>query len=691
MCSESSILFYIYPKSTNALALISAGIFFTNFASKDFRDFRKRALELHELRKDYQEQVTEMHEQKRVLKRIQINETHEEKDRVFKRIKRDEGDTSLDRNYSASFSEANVSKIPATDTFVRINKNFLEMQQERHSQWLFGGLAELIHNSYDHGKATKVQIKVFYDNFQKENVLEICDNGDGMLEDVVSTQLFSFGKEYDRSQRTEDSGIGQYGIGFKQGSIRVASTVVVISKQADAGTVSVGIICNRPYEEHEQMFVFNHATVSVPGYRGKDAQEQIKYDKVADLVQKWSFLTRERLASEVETRWGDGQSGTAVFLQHWREGSDKLVIDEENNDLKLIDKLTDKSFRQSSRHGNVEEDNEVEMDCSLREYLSLMFYTPSMEISVLGKKIKCVKWESRMEDMKTQIIVKGKNNLRGITAMVGTVPSYARKKLGGVMIYSSGCLIRGFERQSIGINSCARGWGIIAVVHLPTDNKDQIWGLKPQQHKQDMKPTTEYQNILKSIKMIFEKYEQLGLNNRLIKTEEHRETLSSTRTEWIQCDQCNKWRVVSKEVVQNHMEGAFYCHSEDSPVMKSFLAKGTPMELARNLAHAEPEEREHDNDMVTRVTASDEVLSTDEKDVKQAIESLKAAASTFKDKKKRLPKMLKKLSDLSEMTKIERQGSKYIKEVSTLLEKLLKKNSLKEPAQFLYDWVLNNT
>jgi hypothetical protein len=55
---------------------------------------------------------------------------------------------------------------------------------------------------------------------------------------------------------------GQYGVGFKQGSMRVASTVVILTKHKDE--ISIGIICNRPFEEREEMFVFKHATLLYP-------------------------------------------------------------------------------------------------------------------------------------------------------------------------------------------------------------------------------------------------------------------------------------------------------------------------------------------------------------------------------------------------------------------------------------------
>jgi hypothetical protein len=78
-------------------------------------------------------------------------------------------------------------------------------------------------------------------------------------------------------------------------------------------------------------------------------------------------------------------------------------------------------------------------------------------------------------------IMKPQQKNRGITVTFGRIPAYERRKIGGAMIYADGCLIRGFERQQIGITSSADSWGVVAIIHLPTDSKEHKYGLKPQQ------------------------------------------------------------------------------------------------------------------------------------------------------------------------------------------------------------------
>jgi len=55
-----------------------------------------------------------------------IESNSEKEESAHKRMKIGEEDISLDGNYSASLIESNSPIIPTTDTFVRINKKFLE-------------------------------------------------------------------------------------------------------------------------------------------------------------------------------------------------------------------------------------------------------------------------------------------------------------------------------------------------------------------------------------------------------------------------------------------------------------------------------------------------------------------------------------------------------------------------------------
>jgi hypothetical protein len=182
----------------------------------------------------------------------------------------------------------------------------LTLQHQKHSEWLFGGIAELVHNASDAG-ATQLNISHFYDDVHKEDVLEILDNGDGMTPDVVKNKLLSFGGDYDPGNR-DLARIGCYGVGFKQGTMRVGSTAVFITKSVKTGTISLGILCNRPFEERNDYFVYQHATLMYPSCRvSKEYSSEDEYESTAKMMADWSFLNREQISLVINARFSAGK------------------------------------------------------------------------------------------------------------------------------------------------------------------------------------------------------------------------------------------------------------------------------------------------------------------------------------------------------------------------------------------------
>ncbi|CAM9500903.1 unnamed protein product, partial [Hapterophycus canaliculatus] len=88
--------------------------------------------------------------------------------------------------------------------------------------WVFGAIAELIHNSYDAG-ATEVRVSIDHLGPEKTTNFVVVDNGSGMTHREV-TQLFQLGKESEYDRR-----IGCNGVGFKQGVLRLGDNAVVIT------------------------------------------------------------------------------------------------------------------------------------------------------------------------------------------------------------------------------------------------------------------------------------------------------------------------------------------------------------------------------------------------------------------------------------------------------------------------------
>jgi hypothetical protein len=109
-----------------------------------------------------------------------------------------------------------------------------------------------------------------------------------------------------------------------------------------------------------------------------------------------------------------------------------------------------------------------------------------------------------------------------------------------------------------------------------------------------MKSTPQYMGVLKTLAASFRAYESRHLVRQ---TKERDFSQCDLTTEWVQCDQCKKWRVCSKKIVDSYgTELAFYCHSKDSPVMIRLLAAKVPVAQARRQSHEEAEDVMHADD-----------------------------------------------------------------------------------------------
>ena len=146
--------------------------------------------------------------------------------------------------------------------------NFLQIQKQNH-RWLNGAVAELIHNSAD---ADAKSLSITFE--QNENAklawtedrgadrVRLQDDGNGMAHEDINRMLM-FGKsgQADDDAAAHDSAgaavrsgkkkIGKYGIGFKQGAMRIAKSAVIISRSKEHTTTSYGLLSNIPFE-HER-------------------------------------------------------------------------------------------------------------------------------------------------------------------------------------------------------------------------------------------------------------------------------------------------------------------------------------------------------------------------------------------------------------------------------------------------------
>ena len=523
---------------------------------------------------------------------------------------------------------------------IKVANNFLTLQSQKHANWLFGGLAELIHNASDAG-ATKISLNYFQDiAHENDHVLEICDNGSGMSPTIVQNILLSFGRDYNPNERDIDR-IGCYGVGFKQGSIRIGSTVIFVTKDIATQTITLGILCNKPYEESNEMFIYESATISYPSYRVSEKYcTENQYEKTTKLISKYSFLNRENISSLIQKHFpfseGKESSGTLIFIQHWRKGFDCLEYDSEENDFRLYSNLHSyDSFRNTSRHDKqrslfrqtchdaIDRSETIWMDCSLKEYLKYIFYSTPMTISLCSEIIPTISIENELTEIQSfPQLLPSINGMSPISGFIGKSLKWEQQKCGGAMLYASNCLIRSFVRNEIGLHNPSDGWGVVLIVNIPVGIAiGQGSGINTTQDKQNFEGNSIYIQLLHRIGHEYRKYLQqmeFPIERISAMTEARDERSAPMRNHWIQCEQCGKWRRVSKDVEKKFRGNmAFYCFHQFSPIMIKIMSQhgNVNNERTRRLACEVTQEDYSDEVTQSMTTGYEEIV--DEREVNQ--------------------------------------------------------------------------
>jgi hypothetical protein len=113
------------------------------------------------------------------------------------------------------YVQAHVSDIPK----IRVNADYLETNSQCHDS-VFSAFAELIDNAYD---AQANHLFINHIKIKGMDCIVLKDDGNGLEKDDL-IKMMSFGFSIKPNQSIRDP-IGQYGNGFKSGSMRIGDDV----------------------------------------------------------------------------------------------------------------------------------------------------------------------------------------------------------------------------------------------------------------------------------------------------------------------------------------------------------------------------------------------------------------------------------------------------------------------------------
>mmetsp|Transcript_6969 Transcript_6969/g.17799 ORF Transcript_6969/g.17799 Transcript_6969/m.17799 type:complete len:808 (+) Transcript_6969:330-2753(+) len=451
---------------------------------------------------------------------------------------------------------------PVPPSLVMVGNSFLEEYEKRH-KWAFGAFAELVQNAND---ARAKSFKIIYHRkgvsaLPSHLVLE--DDGVGMTADgMLSCMQVASNKNIKKQQ--DNSISGMYGVGFKQGVLRLGHTAVVISKsEKENNHVSLGVLSNQPYQISGGAPVQQFATLDLDGKDLKlPGRTQIL--KIEDDIKRTTGVKASSWLNIKIGRCAGVRSGTFIYIF----GIEERIKEYETTQLmEFRDSEADILLSKSSAPYKLPESEEnwrdidIPLESSLREYLKVLFLKPSMEIHLLGKPIATISLLSELKSTEQISICTVKNEDGKDVPLHGTIGRsswHQEKGISGAMIYSANCLIKAYQyKQAFFTVHDTRAKGVIMLIH----NSKQAMVVDP--NKQDFDARANYRGrdgVLEIASQKMDVYTFVDV--------EPTRSCDADVDSFIQCTQCTKWRLVTADYAEQHGKDGIKWHCEHHELVK---------------------------------------------------------------------------------------------------------------------------
>ncbi|XP_064167305.1 MORC family CW-type zinc finger protein 3a [Anguilla rostrata] len=449
-----------------------------------------------------------------------------------------------------------------------LSPKFLHTNSTSHT-WPFSAIAELIDNAYDPDVSAK-QFWIDKTRIKGLDCLTFMDNGAGMNYDKMHKML-SFGFS-DKQAINGHVPVGLYGNGFKSGSMRLGKDAIVFSKTRD--TMCVGLLSQTYLEavraNHIVVPIVTFARVGHNQFRALSEHAA----SLQDILRYSLFKTEAELFSElraINATCSTGSSGTRIIIWNLRRmstGQPEFDFNVNRYDIQIpadvFESTSEKYKRQDRPNQSV-----PESDYSLRAYCSILYLKPRMQIVIRGQKVK------------TQLISKSlafiaKDHYRPIflNKRIRITFGYntKSKEQYGIMMYHRNRLIKAYERVGCQLKANNRGVGVIGVIECNF--------LKPTHNKQDFDYTDEYRKTINNLGVKLEEYwNEIRYKrdredpNCTIPVED---TMKRPDQNWVQCDNCLKWRKLPDGIDCSLLPEKWFCHMNPDPQFRNCHVEEEP-------------------------------------------------------------------------------------------------------------------
>ncbi|KAI2660706.1 MORC family CW-type zinc finger protein 3 [Labeo rohita] len=403
-----------------------------------------------------------------------------------------------------------------------LNPKFLHTNSTSHT-WPFSAIAELIDNAYDPDVSAK-QFWIDKTAIRGHDCLIFMDNGAGMGYDKMYKML-SFGFS-DKETINGHVPVGLYGNGFKSGSMRLGKDAIVFSKNGES--MCVGLLSQTYLQEIH-----------------------------AENVIKESELLCELNA--ISAHYNTESTGTRIIIWNLRKtstGKSEFDFDTDRYDIQIPSEVYEsekEKYKQPCRSFQ----SSPESDFSLQAYCSILYLKPKMQIIIRGQKVK-----TQLISKSLAYIAKDRykpNFLNRESIPITFGYNTKSKEHYGVMMYHKNRLIKAYERVGCQNKANEKGVGVIAVIECNF--------LKPTHNKQDFDYTEEYRRTMQTLGVKLEEYwkairHKKGSNPSTVPMEDIPKRPDQN---WVQCDECLKWRKLPDGIDMNKLPEKWFCRFNPDP------------------------------------------------------------------------------------------------------------------------------
>ncbi|XP_074649126.1 MORC family CW-type zinc finger protein 3-like isoform X2 [Tubulanus polymorphus] len=417
---------------------------------------------------------------------------------------------------------------------------FLHSNSTSH-KWAFSAIAELVDNAYDPDCGAK-ELQILVEKIGNVDVLVFKDNGKGMSEQKLHKML-SFGY-CEKVIVQNHKPIGQYGNGFKSGSMRLGKDALVFT--VDGHSKSIGFL------SQSYLLDVRAETVLIPLATWEKHNRTYSKNRAEnlDVIYKYSpYKCETDILKQFDDITANGPTGTKIVIYNLTKSTDGRYE---------LDFTTNRSDIILSEHEVL--DNEVQVSDtairdytpaykrSLKEYCSILFLKPRMNIKINNHKVRTKMVAKSLSQTEHDFY-----NPRWIANMPGAKPvkitfGFNIKNAAteyGIMMYNKNRLIRAFERIGIQKKNNGDGKGVVGVAVLDC--------LNPTHNKQEFLPDERYNAIHALSQKLADYWMEKTSSNRNI------EIGPLPDSTWAQCDECMKWRRLPPGIKPDDLPDKWYC------------------------------------------------------------------------------------------------------------------------------------